>query len=770
MKTKKMLINTRQNDEIRVALMEGKRLLDLDIELSHKKQKKANIYKAKISRVEPSLNAVFVDYGMEKHGFLPVKEIAPQYLPKHVRNLSDISLKEIFKEGQDILIQVEKEERGTKGAAISTYISLAGCYLVIMPNNPKAGGISRKIEGEARQELKNMMKSLDIPDNMGTILRTACLDRSQEELQWDIDALCKIWQAIDDAYQANEAPCLIYQESDVVFRSIRDYLRQEITEIIVDTEHTYNRVVDLIQKLRPNFVDRVKQHQSEVPLFSHYNIENQIETTHTREITLPSGASIVIDPAEALTAIDINSAKATKGGNIEETALNINLEAAEEIARQLRLRDLGGLIVIDFIDMSSYQDQQKVEQKLTNALRSDRARTQINHISRFGLLEMSRQRLRSSVDESTRIVCPRCHGQGTIRGIESLAMSMIRKIKQALVEKAITEIQVQLPISVATYLLNEKRQLIDQMEQAHQIRIVIIPNPHLETPNADVKLIKAKQKADKSSHQLLQKPAKQNYNYQSNANKVESPAVDQTDILNNTKAKQSKPGFLNRVYQGLFGTDTTTKATAKQQTPSPAQNTNKQHKETTRTHSSSKPSPDRNKQSQRKNNSNQQRSNQKSQKNSQSGGNTKRQTNNPQEKSHTPPKTAEQHTPPKQKPTSKTEQTKTTTAADTTPAPTNIEKPKRTAPKRPSKMVKDILAKDSVLSDQNSQKIDTTAKGKPISKVIKIEQSQAITEFSLEKAKARLAEFSKQPMDMVNTQAEQTVKLPVKIQVKNQNV
>ncbi len=760
MKTKKMLINARQDNEVRVALMAGKRLIDLDVETSHRKQKKANIYKAKISRIEPSLNAVFVDYGMEKHGFLPVKEIAPHYLPSNIKNLSDINLKSLFKEGQDILIQVEKEERGNKGASISTYISLAGCYLVMMPNNPKAGGISRKIEGEARQALKAIQQELVIPNHMGAILRTACIDRSQAELQWDVDVLCKVWGAIDDAYQTASAPCLIYQESDVMLRAIRDHLREEVTEIVVDTEEAYDRVMEHIKRLRPEFVDRIKLHADESPLFSHFNIETQIETAHVREIRLPSGASIVIDPAEALAAIDINSAKATKGGNIEETALNINLEAADEIASQLRLRDLGGLIVIDFIDMSSYQDQQKVEQRLSAALKSDRARTQVNHISRFGLLEMSRQRLRSSIGESTHITCPRCQGQGTIRNIESLAMSMLRKIKHALVEKSIAEIHVQLPISVATFLLNEKRTVLEEMEQTHQVRIYIIPNPHIETPHSDIKLIKAKHQDENPSHQLLQKPAAVKQTPHTKAkHKAEKPVVQQADILHDAQTKSNKPGFFNRIYQGLFGTadaaEEAVKSSLKSNTQhkNDGQNRRKAHtqnkRKPTAQQNNRKPHADGNKPKRDQSEAKKSNDTRKQQPSTQKSGATHNKPSQQQDKTanHKPKKT----------PTNTHKPAPTKPPVDATKQSTQKTLPKP-ASKKPSSMVKAILAKETVLSSATDQKIETTATAKKPERNIKVKVEKTATEFSLSEAQERLAKLADRNMQMVQTDAEKIQK------------
>lgn len=427
---KRMLINATQEEEIRVALVDGQKLYDLDIESPGHEQKKANIYKGKITRVEPSLEAAFVDYGAERHGFLPLKEISREYFPAGYSFDGRPNIKEVVKEGQEVIIQIDKEERGQKGAALTTFISLAGSYLVLMPNNPRAGGISRRIEGDERQELKDSLGQLEMPDGMGLIVRTAGVGKSYEELDYDLKALLKHWSAITEEAQKRAAPFLIHQESNVVFRAIRDYLRRDVGEILIDSQKIFEEAKVYIQQFRPDFAHRVKMYQGEVPLFMHYQIENQIETAFRREVRLPSGGSIVIDSTEALTAIDINSSKATKGGDIEETAFNTNLEAADEIARQLRLRDLGGLIVIDFIDMTPVRHQREVENRLKDAVKQDRARVQIGRISRFGLLEMSRQRLRPSLGESAGHVCPRCHGRGTIRSVESSALSILRLIEE----------------------------------------------------------------------------------------------------------------------------------------------------------------------------------------------------------------------------------------------------------------------------------------------------------------------------------------------------
>ncbi len=483
---KRMLINATQQEELRVALVDGQRLYDLDIESPGHEQKKANIYKGKITRVEPSLEAAFVDYGAERHGFLPLKEIARTYFPKGYKFEGRPNIKEVIKEGQEVIVQIDKEERGQKGAALTTFLSLAGSYLVLMPNNPRAGGISRRIEGDERNDLKDSLSRLDLPDGMGLIVRTAGVGKSYEELEWDLRVLLKHWDAISEVAENRAAPFLIHQESNVIVRAIRDYLRRDIGEILIDKTSIYEQALQHIELVRPDFANRVKLYKGDVPLFSHYQIESQIESAFQREVRLPSGGSIVIDPTEALTSIDINSARATKGGDIEETALNTNLEAADEIARQLRLRDLGGLVVIDFIDMTPVRHQREVEKRMQDAVRSDRARVQLGRISRFGLLEMSRQRLRPSLGESAHHVCPRCSGHGTIRGTESLALSILRIIEEESIKDNTGQIEAQLPVPVATYLLNEKRKSVNVIEKRHGVSLLLIPNPHLETPHYEV--------------------------------------------------------------------------------------------------------------------------------------------------------------------------------------------------------------------------------------------------------------------------------------------
>lgn len=483
---KRMLINATQQEELRVALVDGQKLYDLDIESPGHEQKKANIYKGTITRVEPSLEAAFVDYGADRHGFLPLKEIARTYFPKDYKYDGRPSIKEVISEGTEVIVQIDKEERGQKGAALTTFVSLAGSYLVLMPNNPRAGGISRRIEGDERTELKSALSELELPNGMGLIVRTAGVGKSPEELKWDLGVLVHHWEAITQAADSKPAPFLIHQESNVIVRAIRDYLRRDVGEILIDDNSVYTKALQHIQLVRPDFVSRVKEYQGEVPLFSHYQIESQIESAFQREVRLPSGGSIVIDPTEALTSIDINSARATKGGDIEETAYNTNLEAADEIARQLRLRDLGGLVVIDFIDMTPVKHQREVENRMKDAVRPDRARIQLGKISRFGLLEMSRQRLRPSLGESAHNICPRCDGHGNIRGIESLALSVLRIMEEECIKDNTGQIEAQLPVTVSTYLLNEKRASVLDLEKRHKVDLLIIPNPNLETPKFQV--------------------------------------------------------------------------------------------------------------------------------------------------------------------------------------------------------------------------------------------------------------------------------------------
>lgn len=508
---KRMLINATQEEELRVALVDGQQLYDLDIESPGHEQKKANIYKGKITRVEPSLEAAFVDYGADRHGFLPLKEIARNYFPSGYSYQGRPNIKEVVREGQEVIVQIDKEERGTKGAALTTFISLAGSYLVLMPNNPRAGGISRRIEGDERTELKEALNGLTVPEGMGLIVRTAGVGKSPEELEWDLNVLLNHWDSIHKASQERTAPVLIHQESNVIVRAIRDYLRRDVGEILIDDPVVFERARAHIELVRPDFLNRVKLYKGEVALFNHFQIESQIESAFQREVRLPSGGSIVIDPTEALTSIDINSSRATKGGDIEETALQTNLEAADEIARQLRLRDLGGLIVIDFIDMTPVRNQREVENRLREAVHQDRARIQLGRISRFGLLEMSRQRLRPSLNESSSHICPRCQGQGVIRDNESLALSILRLIEEEAMKDNTEQVHGQVPVDVAAYLLNEKRAAIASLEQRNDVRVYIIPNQHLETPHYEVTRIRQNEIPEAASYELKTEVAKPTY-------------------------------------------------------------------------------------------------------------------------------------------------------------------------------------------------------------------------------------------------------------------
>ncbi|WP_249978757.1 ribonuclease E [Vreelandella olivaria] len=485
---KRMLINATQPEELRVALVDGQRLYDLDIESGAREQKKANIYRGKITRVEPSLEAAFVDFGAERHGFLPLKEISREYFIKDVSGRP--SIKEVLKEGQEVIVQVDKEERGNKGAALTTFISLAGRFLVLMPNNPRAGGISRRIEGDDRSQLKDAMGQLTVPDKMGLIVRTAGIGRSSEELQWDLDYLVQVWESITTEAGKRSAPFLIYRESNVIIRAMRDYLRQDIGEVLIDSPEIHAEALGFIRQVMPSYQQKIKLYADEVPLFSRFQIESQIETAYQREVKLPSGGSIVIDHTEALVSIDINSARATRGSDIEETALQTNSEAADEIARQLRLRDIGGLVVIDFIDMGPARNQREVENRMRDALKLDRARVQIGRISRFGLMEMSRQRLRPSLGETSGVVCPRCNGQGTIRDVRSLSLSIMRLIEEEAMKERSAQIRAILPVPVATYLLNEKRSVLADIESRQGVRVVLLPNPDMDTPHYDVQRLR----------------------------------------------------------------------------------------------------------------------------------------------------------------------------------------------------------------------------------------------------------------------------------------
>lgn len=488
---KKMLINATQPEEMRVALVDGQRLYDLDIENRTRLQKKSNIYIGKITRAEPSLEAAFVDFGADRHGFLPLKEIAREYFYRDPGDSDGrAKIRDVVKEGTKVVVQVDKEERGSKGAALTTFISLAGRYMVLMPNNPRAGGISRRIEGDDRAELREALSVLDVPDGMGVIIRTAGVGRSPEELQWDLSYLLQLWTAIGEAGAEHNEPVLLYQESNVIIRAVRDYLRDDVDQVLIDAPEAYKQATDFVSMVMPKYANRIKMYEDSIPLFNRFQIESQIETAFQREVRLPSGGSVVIDPTEALVSIDINSSRATKGSNIEDTALQTNLEAADEIARQLRLRDMGGLVVIDFIDMLAARNQRAVENRIRDALAIDRARVQVGKISRFGLLEMSRQRLRPSLGETTAIVCPRCTGQGTIRDTKSLSLSILRLMEEEATKDRSAEVRAIVPVDVAAYLLNEKRAALTEIEQVSGARVLVVPNPNLETPHFEVQRLR----------------------------------------------------------------------------------------------------------------------------------------------------------------------------------------------------------------------------------------------------------------------------------------
>src|SRR5437867_6043472 len=486
---KRMLFNATQAEELRVAIVEGQKLIDLDIESAAKEQRKSNIYKGVITRIEPSLEAAFVDYGAERHGFLPFKEVSRAYFKSDMEP-SRARIQDALHEGQELIVQVDKDERGNKGAALTTYISLAGRYLVLMPNNPRGGGVSRRVEGEERNELREAVGQLEVPRGMSVIARTAGIGRSTEELQWDLNYLMQLWHAIEDAAKLQSGAYLIYQESSLVIRAIRDYFHPDIGELLIDTEAIFEQAQQFMSHVMPANVNRVKLYKDDVPLFSRFQIEHQIETAYARQVPLPSGGAIVIDHTEAMVSVDVNSARATKAGDIETTAFQTNLEAAEEIARQLRLRDLGGLIVIDFIDMESAKNQREVENRLRDALKYDRARVQLGKISRFGLMELSRQRLRPALAESAYIPCPRCHGIGHIRGIESTALHILRIIQEEAMKDNTAQVVAQMPVDVATFLLNEKRSDVLSIETRFKVNVLLVPNRHLETPNYSIERLR----------------------------------------------------------------------------------------------------------------------------------------------------------------------------------------------------------------------------------------------------------------------------------------
>ena len=558
---KRMLINATQPEELRVAIADGQTLLDLDIEVPAQEQKKSNIYKGRITRVEPSLDACFVEFGSERHGFLSMKEISREYFSataiKQLESGERVEIKDAVSGGQEVIIQVEKEERGTKGAALTTFVSLAGRYLVLMPNNPRAGGVSRQITREERKELLDTLNDIEIPDGMGAIVRTAGVGRDRDELQWDLDYLLQLWTAIQDAAKAKKAPFLIYQESNLIIRALRDYLREDIGEILIDDDKVFEDAREFMQQVMPHNLRKLKAYRDATPLFSRFQIESQIESAFSREVRLPSGGAVVIDHTEALLSIDINSARATKGADIEETALQTNLEAADEIARQLRIRDLGGLIVIDFIDMMSKDAQRQVENRLREAMRMDKARVQIGRISRFGLLEMSRQRLRPSLGESSYITCPRCSGYGAIRSIESLALSIIRLAEEESMKEHTSRVIVQAPIEVGNFLLNEKRDAMAEIEKRNKVPITIVANRFIETPRFDIQRLKTSESIDEPSYALATGEEAENIPGQVDPQGQSAPIPAPTPAAvsgirpSSPAPSRAKPGLLARLAEAL---------------------------------------------------------------------------------------------------------------------------------------------------------------------------------------------------------------------------
>ena len=585
---KRMLINATQAEELRVAIVDGQQLYDIDIEQPAKEQKKSNIYKGRIVRLEPSLEAAFVDYGSGRHGFLSLKEISRDYFVPGVDS-SKASMKEYLREGQEVVVQVDKEERGNKGAALTTYISLAGRYMVLMPNSPTAGGVSRRIEGDDRQALKQAMDALIIPEDMGVIIRTAGMGRDAEELQWDLNYLVQLWKAITEAALSKPSPSFIHQESRLIIRALRDYMRPDIGEVLVDTTEIYEQAHDFMQWVMPHNLRKLKMYKDDIPLFNRFQIESQIEQAYERTVRLPSGGSIVLDQTEALTAVDVNSSRATKGGDIEETALNTNLEAADEVARQMRLRDLGGLVVIDFIDMSSGKHQRMVEDRLQQALKLDRARVQIGKISRFGLLELSRQRLRPSLGESSQIVCPRCDGHGRMRSVESLSLSILRLAEEQAMKENTGQILVQAPPQIANYLLNEKRRALVEIETRHDAPIIIVSDESLETPHFNVSRLRDGELVEEASKPSYQRGVPRKLEIHAltkgQLNVPSEPAVTHvkpaqiapTRIANGaateTAAPVAKAGLLSRFKSFVFGD--TAEELAK---PTPAQSRNSENR------------------------------------------------------------------------------------------------------------------------------------------------------------------------------------------------
>lgn len=582
---KRMLINATQPEELRVAVADGQVLIDLDIEVPSQEQKKSNVYKGRITRVEPSLEACFVDFGSERHGFLPFKEICHEcYLPAAKKMTGKIAIRDAVKEGQEVIVQVEKEERGNKGAALTTYISLAGRYLVLMPTNPKAGGVSRRISGEDRDDLREQLQQVLAPDNVGIIVRTAGVGREAEELQWDLDYLLQLWNAIEKAATENKAPFLIYQESNLFIRALRDHLRNDIGEILIDNEQVFKDAHEFVQQVMPHNARKLKLYDDDVPLFNRYQIESQIESAFARTVHLPSGGSVVIDHTEALLSIDINSARATKGTDIEDTAYKTNLESADEIARQLRLRDLGGLIVIDFIDMMDRKHQRSVEERLRHALQIDKARVQTGRISRFGLLEMSRQRLRPSLGESSQEACPRCEGHGTIRSTESLALSILRLVEEETMKEYTGQVIVQAPSTVANFLLNEKRKALAEIERRHSLPILVLSNEYMERPKFEIHRVRKSDISDDPSYSRVEKSKPELvHSSETQASSQGTAQVAKVSGVIPSRPAPSrpkpevenkpKPGILGQFFTRLFSTpEEETKPAAK---PAPAQNTNR---------------------------------------------------------------------------------------------------------------------------------------------------------------------------------------------------